>query len=91
MHFITCRITDKISTLLFISRWAIQMQKQTVIFCATMKYVEYLVSIFKAGNLDCTFLYSQLDPAARRQNIERFFLIILILLIKNYIIVKVYF
>lgn len=71
MNFISCRSTDKLSALLFLSRWAIRIKKQTIIFCATMKNVEYVAAIFKAGNLDCSFLYSQLDPTARRQNIAR--------------------
>lgn len=72
MHFITCRPNDKIAALLFLCRWAVRTKQQTIVFCATMKHVEYITSICKEGELDCSFLYSQLDPTARKINIARF-------------------
>ena len=46
--------------------------KQTVVFCATMKHVEYVVGILHRAGIDCSFVYSQLDATARKQNIQKF-------------------
>lgn len=72
--YVMCRINDKLPALLFLCRYAIQNKKQTIVFCATMKHVEYVVAILNEANLDCAFLYSQLDATARKQNILRYFL-----------------
>jgi superfamily II DNA/RNA helicase len=66
-----CRQNDKISTLLYLCRILVSRQQKTIVFCATMKYVEYISSIFREAELDCAFLYSQLDPVARNDNINR--------------------
>jgi len=72
LAFIACRPNDKISALLYLARRCVQRQEQTIIFCATMKHVEYVSAIFREAGLDCCFLYSQLDAAARKMNIGRF-------------------
>lgn len=72
MAFIACRATDKISALLFLARRCVQRKEQTIIFCATMKHVEYVATIFKEAGLDSCFLYSQLDASARKHNIATF-------------------
>lgn len=71
MLFFTCRDNDKLSALLYLARMAIQNNEQTIVFCATMKHVEYVVAILNEAGLDCCFLYSQLDPMARKMNIQR--------------------
>uniref|UniRef100_A0A914QUP4 RNA helicase n=1 Tax=Panagrolaimus davidi TaxID=227884 RepID=A0A914QUP4_9BILA len=72
MVFFACRDNDKASALLYLSRKAVREQKQTIIFCATMKHVEYFSTILTEAGLDCCFLYSQLDASARKMNITRF-------------------
>ena len=72
LAFIACRPNDKISALLHLARRCVQRQEQTIVFCATMKHVEYISAIFREAGLDCCFLYSQLDAAARKMNIGRF-------------------
>ncbi|KAH7729314.1 ATP-dependent RNA helicase DDX54 [Aphelenchoides avenae] len=72
MAFITCRAGDKIPALLYLARDAVSRKEQTIVFCATMKHVEYVVAIFAEAGLDCAFLYSQMDPTARKMNIARF-------------------
>uniref|UniRef100_A0AC34QK98 RNA helicase n=1 Tax=Panagrolaimus sp. JU765 TaxID=591449 RepID=A0AC34QK98_9BILA len=72
MAFIACRPNSKISALLFLARRCVDRQEQTIIFCATMKHVEYVAAIFREAGLDCCFLYSQLDAAARKINIGNF-------------------
>ncbi|KHJ91683.1 DBP10CT domain protein [Oesophagostomum dentatum] len=46
--------------------------KQTMVFCATMKHVEYVVGIMNRAGIDNSFIYSQLDATARKLNIQRF-------------------
>ncbi|KAI1713652.1 DEAD/DEAH box helicase domain-containing protein [Ditylenchus destructor] len=72
MMFFTCRATEKLNALTFMCRWAVKTQQQTIVFCATMKHVEYVVAILREAGLDTSFLYSQLDPSARKQNIEKY-------------------
>lgn len=70
--YVLCRMSDKLPALLFLCRYAVQNQKQTIVFCATMKHVEYVVAILTEAKMDCAFLYSQLDASARKQNILRY-------------------
>ncbi|VDM46071.1 unnamed protein product [Toxocara canis] len=72
MIFLTCRATDKISAFLYLVRLAVANNEMTVVFCATMKHVEYLAAIAQRAGIDCVVLYSQLDAVARKINIERF-------------------
>lgn len=72
MIFLTCRTADKISAFLYLVRLAIANNEMTIVFCATMKHVEYLAAVAQRAAIDCVVLYSQLDAAARKINIERF-------------------
>uniref|UniRef100_A0AC35TQH9 ATP-dependent RNA helicase n=1 Tax=Rhabditophanes sp. KR3021 TaxID=114890 RepID=A0AC35TQH9_9BILA len=72
MIFLLCRATEKMNTLLYLIREFISRKEQTVVFCATMKHVEYVVAILEHAHISCTHLYSQLDAGARKLNIERF-------------------
>uniref|UniRef100_A0A0K0FXL3 RNA helicase n=1 Tax=Strongyloides venezuelensis TaxID=75913 RepID=A0A0K0FXL3_STRVS len=72
MIFFLCRGHEKINALLYLIREFIDKNQQTVVFCATMKHVEYIVSILEKANISCTHLYSQLDPTARKENIQKF-------------------
>lgn len=71
MIFLTCRTADKISAFLYLVRLAIANNEMTIVFCATMKHVEYLAAVAQRAAIDCVVLYSQLDAAARKINIER--------------------
>ena len=72
MVFALCRQTEKLPVLLTLCRSLCRHQKKTIIFCATMKHVEFLVAVLREAGMDPAFLYSQLDPVARKQNIARF-------------------
>jgi len=41
-------------------------------FTVELQHVEYVSALLKEAGVKCTFLYSQLDPAARKENIARF-------------------
>ncbi|KAI6184546.1 DNA RNA helicase and DBP10CT domain containing protein [Aphelenchoides bicaudatus] len=72
MRFFLTRDGDKISALLHMARQFVDKQEQTIIFCATIRHVEYYVALFREANIDASYVHSQLDPAARRMNIHRF-------------------
>ncbi|EGT48599.1 hypothetical protein CAEBREN_09605 [Caenorhabditis brenneri] len=72
MVFCMCRPDEKLFALLHLCRRMDRENKQTVIFCATMKHVEYVVGILHRAGIDCSFVYSQLDATARKQNIQKF-------------------
>uniref|UniRef100_A0A0N4ZMF2 RNA helicase n=1 Tax=Parastrongyloides trichosuri TaxID=131310 RepID=A0A0N4ZMF2_PARTI len=72
MIFLLCRGHEKMNALLYLIREFISNNEQTVVFCATMKHVEYVVAILEKANISCTHLYSALDPTARKENIQKF-------------------
>lgn len=72
MVFCMCRPEEKLFALLHLCRRMDRENKQTVVFCATMKHVEYVVGILHRAGIDCSFVYSQLDATARKQNIQKF-------------------
>ncbi|CAB3409888.1 unnamed protein product [Caenorhabditis bovis] len=72
MVFCMCRPEEKLFALLHLCRRMNVENKQTVVFCATMKHVEYVVGILHRAGIDCSFVYSQLDATARKMNIQKF-------------------
>nr|CAD2169895.1 unnamed protein product [Meloidogyne enterolobii] len=70
--FACCRANEKLPALIHLCRALNREHQKTIIFCATMKHVELLVAFLQEAGMDPAFLYSQLDPVARKQNIYRF-------------------
>lgn len=50
----------------------IPQEQQVVVFAATRHHVEYLHALLDLAGIDNTFIYSQLDPTARKINAARF-------------------
>ena len=46
--------------------------EQTVIFAATRHHVEYLQILLEMANIPATYIFSNLDPAARKINVAKF-------------------
>ncbi|KAI6196442.1 ATP-dependent RNA helicase [Aphelenchoides besseyi] len=72
LQFFLCRDLDKTNVLLHLLRDFLRKKEQTIVFCATIRHVEYYVALLKEAELDCSYLHSQLNPGARRSNIQRF-------------------
>lgn len=72
MQFFTCRVNDKLPALLHLAREADNKKEQTIIFCATIRHVEYYVSILSEAQIRSSYLHSQMEPASRRHHINRF-------------------
>ncbi|KAK6105949.1 DEAD/DEAH box helicase family protein [Brugia pahangi] len=72
MMFLYCRTDDKLAAFLHLAREVVAANEQTIVFCATMKHVEYLAAVAGKAGIDCVVLYSQLDSVARNINIQKF-------------------
>uniref|UniRef100_A0A1I7WEZ2 ATP-dependent RNA helicase n=1 Tax=Heterorhabditis bacteriophora TaxID=37862 RepID=A0A1I7WEZ2_HETBA len=71
MVFALCRTDEKLAALVHLCRQMNSEKKQTIVFCATMKHVEYVVGILNRAGIENSFIYSQLDSTARKLNILR--------------------
>lgn len=71
MIFLHCRADNKVAAFLHLAREALSAKEQTVVFCSTMKHVEYLAAVTERAGIDCVVLYSQLDSVARNINIQK--------------------
>lgn len=70
--FFRCREEDKLAILLYILKHVIDLDQQTVVFAATKHHVEYLHMILTYAGIDSTYIYSSLDPSARKINVAKF-------------------
>ena len=55
--------------LLYLLRYV--LNEQTIVFCATKHHVEYLKDILDHVGFSVSYIYSSLDPVARKINISR--------------------
>ncbi|XP_076162374.1 ATP-dependent RNA helicase DDX54 [Ptiloglossa arizonensis] len=72
LSFIVCRPEEKLAVLLCLLKTVIQKNFQTVIFAATQHHVEYIHQILDKAGISNTFIYSNLDPSARKINAAKF-------------------
>ncbi|EZA51658.1 hypothetical protein DMN91_003618 [Ooceraea biroi] len=72
LSFITCRPEEKLAVLLCLLKKIIKPDSQIIIFAETMHHVEYLHQILDKASISNTFIYSNLDPSARKINAAKF-------------------
>lgn len=72
LSFIYCCSDDKLAALLCLLKHVVKQNSQTVIFAATKHHVEYLHMILDKEGISNTFIYSDLDPSARKINAAKF-------------------
>jgi len=72
LAFFKCRTESKDACLLYLLKEVMQDDEQTVIFTATRHHVEYLQILLELSNIPATYIYSNLDPAARKINAAKF-------------------
>ena len=72
LAFFYTRMETKTALLLHMLNHVIPKDEQVVIFVATRHHVEYLHVLLDKAGIDNTFIYSQLDPAARKINAAKF-------------------
>ncbi|XP_033190645.1 ATP-dependent RNA helicase DDX54 isoform X1 [Bombus vancouverensis nearcticus] len=72
LSFIVCRPEEKLAVLLCLLKNIIKSDSQTVIFAATQHHVEYIHQILEKAGISNTYIYSNLDPSARKINAAKF-------------------
>lgn len=72
LGFFKTGLDDKLPLLLHLLRNVINPRDQTLIFAATKHHVEYLHMVLDILNIPNTYIYSSLDPAARKINVAKF-------------------
>ncbi|KAG5670366.1 hypothetical protein PVAND_000637 [Polypedilum vanderplanki] len=72
LKFIFSRPDERYATLLTILRHFIPQTAQTVIFAATQHHVELISMLLGKANISNTYVYSNLDPSARKINTAKF-------------------
>lgn len=70
--YIFSRSEDKLAILLYLLKSVVQKGQLTVIFVATRYHVEYIKEILERANISCSYVYSNLDQAARKINVAKF-------------------
>ncbi|KZC05284.1 PREDICTED: ATP-dependent RNA helicase DDX54 [Dufourea novaeangliae] len=72
LSFIVCRPEEKLAVLLCLLKSVIKSDSQIVIFAATQHHVEYIHQVLDKAGISNTFIYSNLDPSARKINAAKF-------------------
>ncbi|XP_037079417.1 LOW QUALITY PROTEIN: ATP-dependent RNA helicase DDX54-like [Pollicipes pollicipes] len=72
LAYLRCRDDERSLLLLHLLENVVPAGQQTVVFAATKHHVEYIRLLLERAGLSCTFLYSDLDPAARKINTDKF-------------------
>ncbi|KAJ9574711.1 hypothetical protein L9F63_008124, partial [Diploptera punctata] len=72
LAFISCRSDDKPAALLCLLKEIMKPKSLTVVFAATKHHVEYLHLLLEKAAISSTYIYSNLDPSARKINAAKF-------------------
>jgi len=72
LAFLQSRADSKDAVLLHLLKNVIPKDQQTIVFAATRYHVEYLQVLLALAEVPATYIYSQLDPAARKINAAKF-------------------
>jgi ATP-dependent RNA helicase DDX54/DBP10 len=72
LRFIFSRSDERYATLLVLMKHFIPSNAQTIIFAATQHHVELISLILTTANISNTYVYSNLDPSARKINTAKF-------------------
>ncbi|XP_022189582.2 ATP-dependent RNA helicase DDX54 [Nilaparvata lugens] len=72
LSFVCCNTDEKDAALLCLLKHAIHRDSQTIIFAATRHHVEYIYKMLQLAGITSTYIYSNLDPTARKINAAKF-------------------
>merc|ERR1719334_1292845 len=72
LAFLRCRAEAKDAVLLHLLSKVVPQDQQTIVFSATRYHVEYLQVLLALAGISATYIYSQLDPTARKINAAKF-------------------
>ncbi|KAI5754494.1 hypothetical protein M8J77_008992 [Diaphorina citri] len=72
LGYFSCRPDEKEAALLCLLKHVIPENAMTVVFTATKYHVEYVHKILGLAGISSTYIYSDLDPTARKINAAKF-------------------
>lgn len=72
LSFLSCNSDEKPAALLCLIKHVISRNTQIFVFAATKHHVEYLHKLLQVSGIRSTYLYSDLDPSARKINAAKF-------------------
>lgn len=72
LWFLTVRPEERLASLLVLLKCHIDAKQQTVVFAATKHHVEYIHMVLDKLRITNTYIYSNLDPAARKIHAAKF-------------------
>ena len=67
-----CSQQDKFAVLLHLLKNFVDKDHMTVVFMPTRHHIEYCKMLLDNSRLSCCWVYSSMDPEARRINVDRF-------------------
>lgn len=67
-----CNQQDKFAALVYLLKNFVDKEQMTVVFMPTKHHIEYTTNLLSKFNLECCYVYSSMDPEARKINIDRF-------------------
>lgn len=72
LKYLYCRSEERYSALLTLLKHVIPQDAQTVVFAGTQHHVEFISMLLTKVGISSTFVYSNLDPSARKINTAKF-------------------
>lgn len=72
LKYVFCRPDERLATLVVMIKTLIPDPKQVVVFAATQHHVEFLSRILAQCGITNTYIFSNLDPSARKINTAKF-------------------
>lgn len=72
LKFIHCRPDERYSSMLVLLKYVIPRKAQTVVFAGTQHHVELISFLLTQAGVSNTYVYSSLDPSARKINTAKF-------------------
>jgi len=70
--FISCRTEEKPAALLCLLKQVVKKDSLSIVFAATKHHVEYLHCLLEKSGIPNSYIYSDLDPSARKINVAKF-------------------
>lgn len=72
LKFIHCRPEERYSSMIVLLKYVIPRKAQTVVFAGTQHHVELISFLLTQAGVSNTYIYSSLDPSARKINTAKF-------------------
>ncbi|GAB0096160.1 ATP-dependent RNA helicase [Sergentomyia squamirostris] len=72
LKFLYCRNEERYAALLTLLKHVIPADAQTVVFAGTQHHVEFISMLLTRVGITSTYVYSNLDPSARKINTAKF-------------------